>query len=107
MGCVFLYFSWKLRIFLLDQPCRIEFREISDHMMGQPLKIGGRCGVAYCDDAAGAVLSGLLDRGQAVLNDHAVREIHPQPPSGLQVHRALVGISAVIIYNILFPEPPV
>ena len=68
-------------------------------------ELGSR--VADSNNAAGTILPSLSDRRQAVLDDHTVREIHPQPSCGFQVHRALIRISAVIIYNILLPEPAV
>ena len=87
------------------KPSRIKFRKISDPVISILQQLGFRGSFTNRNNAAGAIVPGLPDRGQAVLNDHAVRQIHPEPTSGFQVHGSFVGISAVIIDNILPIEP--
>ena len=87
------------------KPGGIKFRKVSNPVISQASQLGFGSGITNCDNAAGAVLPGLPDRGQAVLDDHTVRQGHSQPTSGLEMHGSLIGIGAIIVDHILPLKP--
>ena len=87
------------------EPVGIKLGKIGDPVIGQASQLGFGSGGSDCNNAAGAVLPCLPDRGQAVLNDHAVSHRHPKPTGGFKMHGSLIGIGTIIIDHIFPLEP--
>ena len=70
-------------------------------------KLFSACSITQGNNATCANALGMTYSRRTVLYHKAFRNIYTQPTSGLQMHGTLVGVSAIIINNILFFEPTV